>query len=69
MLNGSNVYGNNNNNNNNQNNNGMNGNIYEQSDLDIKHNQAVLNSANSAANLASASIYLQHQTAHRHPII
>lgn len=35
--------------------------VYDHSDLDKQH-QAALNSAN-------ASIYLQHQTAHRHPII
>ena len=40
---------------------------YDHSDLDKQH-QAVLNSATSS-NLANASIYLQHQTAHRHPII
>jgi hypothetical protein len=54
------VYGNNNN--------SMNGGVYgEHSDLDKQH-QAVINSSNTS-NLTNASIYLQHQTAHRHPII
>jgi hypothetical protein len=47
-------------------------NVYDHADPSIvgldKQHQVALNSPNSS-NLANASIYLQHQNAHRHQII